>query len=254
MARALWLPDVLSDAGLSVVAEPGWATRGSEDFDPQIILWHHTAGPRVGDFPSRNVLINGRPGLPGPLVQVGMSRSCVFHLIASGKANHAGVGEWQGFSGNRQAIGLEVENVGTTAEPWTPKQIESMVTFSASISLHLDLAPIRTCGHKEYARPAGRKIDPHTLDMKAMRRLVDKACHPSPHPPIVTAKDTPMVVQHTGKPQVYILAGGHLVKLTSNTSVNQKLKALGQPAIVRYDDAEWKDLISVCPIVPRVSK
>lgn len=170
MARLLWLPTVLKSAGLKVVEEPGWKERGADTMKPLGIVLHHTAGPSTGTFPSKNILINGRPDLTGPLCQVGYDRARTFHVIASGKANHAGAGSWQGMTGNSSVIGLEMENVGTAGEPWSDEQLADMTTFCAAIMLHLGRDVKYVCGHKEWAPT--RKVDPHTIDMNTLRKWV----------------------------------------------------------------------------------
>ena len=64
MAHSLtWLPDVLKDAGLKVSLVPGWENRGRGDVGKIFgVLCHHTVGPRNGNMPSLNTLINGRGG------------------------------------------------------------------------------------------------------------------------------------------------------------------------------------------------
>ncbi len=44
--RALWLPDILTDAGFDVHVEPGWDKRGSDNWGPiKAVVCHHTAWP-----------------------------------------------------------------------------------------------------------------------------------------------------------------------------------------------------------------
>ena len=90
MAKLTWLPDVLKAAGLKVATVPGWENRG-RDVGPIVgVLCHHTVGPKNGNMPSLNTLINGRPDLPGPLAQLGLGRDGTYFVIAAGRANHAG--------------------------------------------------------------------------------------------------------------------------------------------------------------------
>ena len=119
MPRAPWLADALRAEGVKVVEEPGWRDRGSATFNPKGVICHHTAGPAKGDAPSLGVCINGRPGLPGPLCQIVLARSGTAHVIASGRANHAGLGGWRGLEGNTSVFGIEAENTGL-GEPWPP--------------------------------------------------------------------------------------------------------------------------------------
>lgn len=164
MPYALWLPDVLSDFDVDLVLEPGWETRGNPDFDPKVVIAHHTAVKGL----AVQVCIKGRPDLPGPLCQVVLSRGGTAHVIAAGRANHAGAGGWAGYSGNRRALGIEAENDGH--EPWPAVQIDAFHRVSAALLVGVGSDPSHLCGHKEWAPK--RKVDPHTLDMNEFRAAV----------------------------------------------------------------------------------
>src|SRR5262252_7633372 len=113
MANSLiWLPNVLKAAGLNVTLVDGWENRGRGDVGQIFgILCHHTAGPKTGNIPSLDILIKGRQDLPGPLAQLGLARDGTYFIIAAGKCNHAGPGNWKGVTnGNTHFIGIEAEN------------------------------------------------------------------------------------------------------------------------------------------------
>lgn len=169
-----WLPDVLLSAGLKVAEVPGWETRGRGDVGRTLgVLCHHTAGPRRGNMPSLFMLRDGRFDLPGPLSQLGLGRDGTYYVIAAGKAHHAGRGLWRGItSGNLNFIGIEAENTGTD-ETWPAVQLDAYHRGVAAILLHAGLSADRCAGHREYALPRGRKIDPN-LDMSQFRREVAK--------------------------------------------------------------------------------
>lgn len=172
--KLVWLFTVLRGAQLPVIAEPGWETRGHGDMgDPKGVLCHHTAGPLHGDAPSLGTVINGRPDLAGPLSQLFLARSGTWHLVAAGKAWHAGAGApgtpWEHYDGNGHLIGIEAENTGLANDPWPAAQVDSYAKGVAAILQHLG-APVQMClGHKEYA--VGRKVDP-SFDMGDFRRKV----------------------------------------------------------------------------------
>ena len=91
-----WLPQVLLDAGLKVAEQPGWRTRGRGDVGPtKGVICHHTAGAKTGNMPSLGVVTNGRPDLPGPLAQLCLGRDGTYFVVAAGRCNHAGRGNWQ---------------------------------------------------------------------------------------------------------------------------------------------------------------
>src|SRR5262249_61505910 len=131
MALSLtWLPQVLLKAGLKVGEQPGWQERGRGDIGPvKGVMCHHTAGPPTGIMPSLGIVTNGRPDLPGPLAQLCLGRDGTYFVVAAGRANHAGVGNWQGLSrGNSSFIGIEAENTGhisgPKADPWPTVQMD----------------------------------------------------------------------------------------------------------------------------------
>ena len=172
-----WLPDVLKAAGLKVALEDGWENRGRGDVGKIMgIICHHTAGPKTGNMPSLGTLKNGRrasPGqkaLPGPLAQLGLARDGTFIVIAAGRAIHAGAGEFKEIrTGNSSFIGIEAENTGKPSDlPWPAVQLDAYQRGVAAILKHLGKDSTFCCGHKEYALPKGRKVDP-SLDMNKFR-------------------------------------------------------------------------------------
>lgn len=171
--RLTWLPDVISDAGLTVKVEPGWASRGAEFTEPiRGIVAHHTATPATapGDYPTLRIVRDGRSDLPGPLAQLGLGRSGTVYVIASGRANHAGVGHWPGILGNADTIGIEAEHPGTISHPWPTVQLAAYYQLCAALADRLDLPTDRIIGHKEWA--PSRKIDPVGIDMSHFRDSV----------------------------------------------------------------------------------
>jgi hypothetical protein len=168
--RLLWLPDALRDEGLPIAVVSGWKTRGTpEPFAPRGAMFHHTAsGRQSGVAPSLSIVTHGRPDLPGPLCQVLVDRKGTAHVVASGRANHAGLGgPWRDIplnSGNSFLVGVEVENDGV-GEPWTETVLDACDAVFAAILKHLGRDASWCVGHKEYT---SRKIDP-SLDMGRYR-------------------------------------------------------------------------------------
>ena len=178
--RLLWLPAALKHAGLKVSTVGGWETRGQPQMHPRALVLHHTAAPKGRDAPSLNVCINGRSDLPGPLCHILIGRDGTCHVIASGRAHHAGTGSWKGVTGNSNAIGIEVENVGTPAEPWTDRLVDVMVRASRACIDEAGIPVSMVCGHKEWA--PRRKVDPHSLSMNHIRALIAATGRPQPQP------------------------------------------------------------------------
>ena len=187
-----WLPTVLTNAGLRIAEMDGWPNRGTANMGTvRGVMCHHTGGPATGNMPSLNVLANGRPGLTGPLCQLGLGRDGTFYVVAAGRANHAGVGTWRGIStGNSSFIGIEAENTGASSDRWPDVQLQACFRGVAAILKRIDQSEAMCCGHKEFARPLGRKPDPHSLDMDVFRIEVAKHLNKPSPPVLIPARDS----------------------------------------------------------------
>ena len=195
---ATWLPEALHAAGVPVILEEGWATRGRPrsvgPFQPRGILWHHDAS-ELGPSPeeARFIALTGRPAedIPAPLAQLWVCCGCkgahavgTWHVLAAGRANHAGLGDGWGViradEGNADAIGVETDH--TTGEHWPAELLDSLRRGTAGIMARAGWNPLHAlAGHKEYA--PGRKSDPDGVDMDAARSrvaaLIAELHHPS---------------------------------------------------------------------------
>jgi len=207
-----WLPKVLLDAGLKVAEQPGLQNRGRGEIGPiKGVICHHTAGPVGGNMPSLGIVTNGRSGLPGPLAQLCLGRDGTFFVVAAGRCNHAGRGNWQGFTaGNTNFIGIEAENTGhssgSRADPWPAVQLDAYRRGVAAILKKIRADAIMCCGHKEYALPQGRKPDP-IFDMNDFRaQLAAIMARTAPNPSVIPAVDV------DGRPTLRRGATGDLVK------------------------------------------
>jgi hypothetical protein len=175
--RVSWLADVLRDAGLEVVQHAGWKGRGRELDSVEGVVAHHTVtGPAVPDSVVADILIDGHSTLPGPLSQLGLDRAGRYHVIADGRCNHNGYGQW----GN-QSIGIEAFNDGQ-GERWPSVQIDAYQRGVAAILVHLGLPASKVLGHKE--TDPDRKIDPAGIDMAGFRTgvatIIDRGSPPPP--------------------------------------------------------------------------
>lgn len=165
-------PAMLRAAGLTVIETEGWFNRGYLGQDLQAcagVLWHHTATGAARNYtsglPTKNVLIAGHAGLPGPLCNIGLGRAGEVYMIATGVANHAGTGRAHGVPvnmGNHYLIGIEMESSGVKPWDWTPAQLAAAPVLGAALEraymMHLDPSARLQLGHLEYS-DAG-KIDP----------------------------------------------------------------------------------------------
>lgn len=193
----------LRAAGLTVVEVNGWQTRGSSSFSPKGSVDHHTAGARNGNAPSLGTCINGRSDLPGPLCNVLIGRDGTCYVIAAGRANHAGKGGWQGLSGNSTVYGIERENVGTTAEPWTPLQTSTAArAHVALMAWKGDYNGSTTMEHKEWA--LGRKNDAHTITGDQMRAEIRKVQSGNP---TTEEEDMTQAITYPGATAIWLSDG-----------------------------------------------
>lgn len=181
--RQLDLAEALRSWGLTVYEEPGWRTRGQDLLrDIRGILLHHTAGPASGVDPSKRVVRDGRSGLAGPLAQLYLARDGTWVTIASGLANHAGLGgPWKNVPqnmGNYHLLGVEAESTGYG--DWTPAQLEAYPRGVAALLADFGLGSDRAVAHKEWA--PSRKIDPAGWpgDMGGFRSTVNYQMNAGP--------------------------------------------------------------------------
>jgi N-acetylmuramoyl-L-alanine amidase len=160
---------LMRDSGLTVIASSGWKDRGvSSSVNFWAVLEHHTANPNDND----GILINGRSDLPGPLCNWALHEYGDWVLIASGRANHAG----EGTLPSSESYGVEAtgpQNYPDTYGPDAfPNNYDSYVIGTACILAVMGGDESDVFGHKETARPLGRKIDPY-FDMGQFRGAVE---------------------------------------------------------------------------------
>lgn len=165
------LADACRKSGLTVLEIDGWRTRGHGDFlGINSIVCHHTAtsAKALGDYPSLRIVRDGRSDLPGPLSQLGLGRNGTVYVIAAGVAYHAGA-TFYPRQDNWHAIGIEAEADGLSS--WPEVQMDAYARLCAALAEHYGIPLSNVQGHKEIAKPAGRKIDPN-FDMTAFRTRV----------------------------------------------------------------------------------
>lgn len=162
-------------SGLRVVEVEGWRTRGHGPMTgPNGIICHHTAtsAKAPGNYPSLRVVRDGRPGLDGPLAQLGLGRDGTVYVIAAGKAWHAGPA-FEAWQTNSQAIGIEAEGDGKT--PFNDVQMKAYVALCAALCEHYQIPTGHVDSHKQIAKPHYRKVDPYGVDMADFRAKVAQA-------------------------------------------------------------------------------
>jgi hypothetical protein len=160
----------MRDSGLTVLASSGWESRGlSSSVNYWAVIAHHTAATTDID----NVLINGRSDLQGPLCNWALHNNGDWVLIASGRANHAG----EGTIPSSEAYGVEAKGPHGYPDTYGPKAFHNYDSYEIGSACMLAVmgASINDLfGHKETARPLGRKIDPY-FDMAPFRSGVAAA-------------------------------------------------------------------------------
>lgn len=169
-------------------------------------LIHHT-GDDAPDINDRNVIVNGRKDLPGPLAHAGCRDDGVIELVTTGRANHAGggdpdvlqavinesygdyppptdkhQGETGAVDGNDRFYGLECYYSGS--HKMTEEQYKSAVGWGAAICDFHGWSAKSGIGHKEWS---DYKIDPGFVDMKVYRQDVQRML--DAHKTVNTKKD-----------------------------------------------------------------
>lgn len=168
------LATIARNAGLAVVEQGGWQSRGHGGMtDVRAIVCHHTAGG-AGNAASLIVVRDGRSDLPGPLSHFLLAKDGTVYVVAAGLCYHAGatLASWQS---NAHTIGIEAErsvaDINARA-PWPEQQLVAYAKLCRALSDAFGGVPV--LGHKEICSPPGRKIDPD-FDMGAFRARVASA-------------------------------------------------------------------------------
>ncbi len=210
--RLLWLADELRRWGLPVAEVDGWRERGAATLDPGGTLIHHDAlSASASAAAALALMVHGRHDLAGPLGNLWIdddndhtaaTGDPLVYVIASGRANHAGDGDWYGLRGNSKLIGIEARNNGR-GEVWSPAMSLTYLRTVAALQHRLGRHAGWVAGHKEYARPKGRKVDPAGIDMNAFRSgvqaILAKGPDPTNPPPRVEPVATPPVADAIGE-------------------------------------------------------
>ena len=204
MGRQNQIVGYLKAEGLQVEVVNGAYQRGSSSFDPEGVVDHWTAGPSQKNSknarPSLNVVVNGHSTLPGPLCNVYLDRRGVAVVVATGRANHAGRGEFAGYAGNSRFFGIEAEAANN--DDFTDAQRIAYPKVNAALLKSIKRTSVGTlCGHSEYAIPRGRKIDINGYTMTDMRKQVKAILDGKEVKP--TTSSTPSTPKPSSKKDAY---------------------------------------------------
>ena len=184
-----FMADKFRDAGLTVVEEPGWRTRGGDFYGPDGYpiggMQHHTAPPVP--FPVSNLYATGRVK-----ANYNVKPDGTVHVIAAGACNYssgsgssivrnetrAGIaptgtalqrGLVDNAGGNHWYVNNETDHAGDGRPIPTP-QYRACVTAWTIICNHFGWTQNRIISHGEWTR---RKIDPYWNGRDAHRNLAD---------------------------------------------------------------------------------
>lgn len=170
------------------------------------VMWHHTGSDSKDQ---RDLLRNGRTGLPGPLSQYGIAQDGTVWLIGHGRANHAGSGDDDvlgavidevvppvdnetNTDGNQHFYGIEFWYSGS--HPMTDAQYFSGIRLSCALMDYHNWTGASVIGHGEW-QPG--KWDPgyapsKMMNMSNVRHDVNEALKRGPNPvPTPSANTSP---------------------------------------------------------------
>ena len=129
-------------------------------------------------------------------------------------------------NGNANFIGIEAENTGRANDfPWPERQLEAYRRGVAAILRHIGRDAGSCAGHKEYARPVGRKPDPG-FDMVAFRDSVAAILNGTAPAPVLIPAVEPVAPPGAagGRPTLRRGASGELVKLIQQSRESEDLE------------------------------
>ncbi|MCK8680312.1 peptidoglycan-binding protein [Streptomyces lichenis] len=174
--------------GVHVVEHPGWRTRNRNHkgaWGPvHGVIVHHTVSS--GSAASVALCRDGHAALPGPLCQAVVDKAGTVHLIANGRANHAGSGDGrvlravtaeaaapaprsQDTDGNAHFYGFECVNLGDGRDPWPTAQLDAVERAAAALCRAHGWSAASVIGHKEWT---ATKIDPRGFAMSGLRERI----------------------------------------------------------------------------------
>ncbi|MFD7918918.1 peptidoglycan-binding protein [Streptomyces sp. NPDC059740] len=148
------------------------------------VMIHHTV--TSGTDSSVALCYDGRSDLPGPLCHGVIDKSGTVHLVGSGRANHAGLGDddvlaavvaeralpapgENNTDGNVHFYGFECVNLGDGRDPWPEAQLDAIARTAAALCRAHGWHAASVIGHKEWT---DTKIDPVGFTMASLRNRV----------------------------------------------------------------------------------
>ncbi|WP_405399148.1 peptidoglycan-binding protein [Streptomyces microflavus] len=174
--------------GLTVIEHRSWRTNNRNHKGPwgptHGVMIHHTVS--AGSASSVELCYNGHSALPGPLCHGVIDKAGTVHLVANGRANHAGLGDGDVLNavvmetplppdneadtdGNRYFYGFEAVNLGDGKDPWPEAQLLAIERAAAAVCRAHGWSERSVIGHLEW-QPG--KVDPRGFTMTSMRTKI----------------------------------------------------------------------------------
>ncbi|AGK78644.1 N-acetylmuramoyl-L-alanine amidase family 2 [Streptomyces microflavus DSM 40593] len=221
----------LRDEGLHVIEHRSWRTNNRNHKGPwgptHGVMIHHTVSS--GSASSVELCYNGHSALPGPLCHGVIDKDGTVHLVANGRANHAGLGDDDvlqaviaeratlppdneaNTDGNRYFLGFEAVNLGDGKDPWPAEQLLAIERAAAAVCRAYGWSERSVIGHLEW-QPG--KVDPRGFTMASMRTRIGARLDrdpdgpaepekPKPKPPTKPTKPPAVKPKPTPKPVAY---------------------------------------------------
>ncbi|MET9431897.1 MULTISPECIES: peptidoglycan-binding protein [unclassified Streptomyces] len=242
--------------GVRVVEHPGWRTRNRNHkgaWGPvHGVIVHHTVSS--GSAASVALCRDGYAALPGPLCQAVIDKEGTVHLIANGRANHAGTGDGdvlravraetappppadQDTDGNAHFYGFECVNLGDGKDPWPAAQLDAIERASAALCRAHGWSAGSVIGHKEWTRT---KTDPRGFEMRTMRsRIAARLGKPAGGPGTPSRPGTPATPRYQPFP-----GSSFFTSATSSpviTAMGRRLVAEGCSAYAVGPGPRWSE-------------
>jgi hypothetical protein len=225
-----YLAEVLRAEGCKVSETSGWTSRGRGGaYAPFAVLNHHTATASASysnPAPTLNLCINGRSDLPGPLCQVMIGFDGVCHIIAAGRANHAGSARNSppipAGDGNAMMVGFEWDYSGTA--PPSPEQYAAAILANAAVLRRMGRDGSYSKGHRETSNEG--KIDPYGVNLDTFRAQVAAQITGGSSAALDPEEEQEMILIVKPNGEYSTFTGSHRVRVAGPTDL-QAIKAAG---------------------------
>ena len=256
-----WLADALRAEGCRVSEYSGWKSRGrpssTGSFAPYGVTVHHTGTKTSASnpCPTLSTCVNGRSDLPGPLAHVVIGYDGTCHVIAAGRANHAGTakatGPFPAGDGNAATIGFEVDYSGS--QDMGSAQYDATLRAATAVLRRYGRSASYAIGHKESSTDG--KWDPgrygsgspeyRMADLRT--QIADLLAGTADDTTEVREEDTMIIQKACGGSTTpgdgyYLLSGGKLCGITSAT---WNSGAARPPVDLKVPDAQmWNRMVA----------